>query len=46
MEYENPRLADWFADTIDHAYEHGINLRLTDEEFRAEISAAFDAWLG
>ncbi len=46
MEYENPRLADWFADTIDYAYEHGTNLGLTDEEFRAEISDAFDEWLG
>ena len=46
MEYENPRLADRFADTIDNAYEKAINLRLSDEKFRAEISYAYDEWLG
>jgi predicted ATPase len=46
MENENPRLADRFADTIDYAYEHGANLGLTDQEFRAEISDAFDEWIG
>jgi len=46
MEYENPRLADRFVNTIDYAYEHCTNLGLTDEEFRAEISDAFDEWLG
>ena len=46
MEDENPRLADRFADTIDYAYERGANLGLNDDEFRAEISVAFDRWLG
>lgn len=46
MEYENPRLADHFADTIDNVYEKAINLRLSDEKFRAEISYAYDEWLG
>ena len=46
MEYENPRLADRFANTIDYAYEYGMRLKLSDEEFRAEIYEAFDVWLG
>ncbi len=46
MEYENPRLADRFANTIDYAYEYGMRLKLSDEEFKAEISEAFDEWLG
>lgn len=46
VEYENPRLADRFADVIDYAYEYGMRLKLSDEEFRAEISEAFDEWLG
>jgi predicted ATPase len=46
MEYENPRLEDRFANTIDYAYEYGMRLKLSDEEFKAEISEAFDEWLG
>ncbi|AUS95637.1 hypothetical protein CDQ84_14845 [Clostridium thermosuccinogenes] len=46
MELENARLADKFAYTIDRAYERGTDLGLSDEEFRAEISNAFDEWLG
>ena len=46
MEFENSRLADKFAYTIDWAYERGTDLGLSDEEFRVEISNAFDEWLG
>ncbi len=45
MEFENSRLADRFANTVDRAYERGTALRLSDEEFRIEISKAFDKWL-
>ncbi|AEV68238.1 hypothetical protein Clocl_1606 [Acetivibrio clariflavus DSM 19732] len=46
MEIEDSRLADRFANTIDRAYERGTSLRLSDEEFRIEISKAFEKWLG
>jgi predicted ATPase len=46
MEIEDSRLANRFANTIDRAYEHGTSLRLSDEEFRIEISKAFEKWLG
>lgn len=46
MELENSRFAERFANTVDRAYERGIALGLSDEEFRAEISNAFDEWLG
>lgn len=45
MEFENNKLADKFAYTIDRAYERGTDLDLSDEEFRIEISNAFDEWL-
>ena len=46
MEHENSRFADKFAHTVDQAYERGTDLGLSDEEFRVEISNAFDEWLG
>lgn len=46
MELENSRLADSFAHTVDRVYERGTDLGLSDEEFRVEISKAFDEWLG
>lgn len=46
MELEDSRLADRFANTVDLAYERGTALGLSDEEFRIEISNAFDKWLG
>ncbi len=46
MEIENGRFADKFANTIDRAYERGTDLGLPDDEFRAEISNAFNKWLG
>lgn len=46
MELENSRFAERFANTVDRAYERGTALGLSDEEFRAEISNAFDEWLG
>lgn len=46
MEFENNEFADRFAYTIDRAYERGTDLGLSDEEFRIEISNAFDEWLG
>ncbi len=46
MELEDGRLADRFAYTVDRAYERGSALGLSDEEFRAEMSRAFDKWLG
>lgn len=45
MEIEDTRLADKFAYTIDRAYERGTDLGLSDEEFRIEISNAFNEWL-
>lgn len=45
MEIEDGRLADKFAYTVDRAYERGTDLGLSDEEFRLEISNAFDEWL-
>lgn len=46
MELEDSELADKFANTIDQAYDRGTDLGLSDEEFRAEISNAFNEWLG
>jgi predicted ATPase len=46
MEFEDARLAERFADTVDRAYERGTALGLSDEEFRLEISNALDKWLG
>jgi hypothetical protein len=46
MELEDSRLADRFVNTVDLAYERGTALGLSDEEFRIEISNAFDKWLG
>ena len=46
MEKENARLAERFAYTVDQSYERCTDLRLSDERFRAEISEAFDEWLG
>lgn len=46
MEFENAKLADKFAYTIDRAYERGTDFGLSDEEFRIEISNAFNEWLG
>lgn len=46
MEFENSKLADRFAYTVDRAYERGTALGLSDEEFRAEMSNAFNKWLG
>jgi len=46
MEDENPRLADRFANTIDYTYEYCTRLGLSDEEFKAKMSDAFDKWLG
>lgn len=46
MEFENPKLAEKFACTIDRAYELGTDLYLSDEDFRTKISNAFDEWLG
>lgn len=31
--------------TVDYTYENIVDQQLTDEEFRTEISAAFDEWL-
>lgn len=46
MEFENPKLADKFVNTIDRVYDRGTDLGLSDEDFRVEISYAFDKWLG
>lgn len=46
MEFENSKLADRFAYTVDRAYERGTALGLSDEEFRAEMSNALNKWLG
>ena len=46
MEFENPKLADKFVNTIDRVYDRGTALGLSDEDFRAKISDAFDKWLG
>ncbi len=46
MELENSRLADRFAYIVDRAYERGTDLGLSDEEFKSEISNAFDEWIG
>ena len=46
MELEDIRCADRFANTVDQAYERGTDLNLPDEEFRVEISKAFNKWLG
>ncbi|AEV69689.1 hypothetical protein [Acetivibrio clariflavus] len=45
MENENSELAERFAYTVDQAYELGTSLGLSDEEFRMEISNAFNEWL-
>ena len=45
MQHENSKLAERFADTVDQAYELGTSLGLSDEEFRMEISNAFNEWL-
>jgi predicted ATPase len=46
MERENSEIAERFADTVDEAYERASASCLSDEEFRIEISKAFDKWLG
>lgn len=46
MEKEDAKLAEKFVYTVDQAYERGADLGLSDEEFRVEISNAFDKWLG
>ena len=46
MENENPVLAERFANTVDYTYENIVDQELTDDEFRAKISAAFNEWLG
>lgn len=46
MELENSRFADRFARIVDQAYERGTNLGLSDEEFKSEISNAFNEWVG
>lgn len=45
MENENPALAERFANTVDYTYENIVDQELTDDEFRAKISVAFDEWL-
>jgi hypothetical protein len=46
MEFENAKIADNFVYTVDQAYDFGTALGLSDEEFRVEISKAFEIWLG
>ena len=46
MEFENSKLADRFAYTVDRAYERGTALGLSEEDFRAEMSNALNKWLG
>ena len=44
FEQEHPRLARRFADTVDRAYDN--NSRMSNEQFRDEISHALDVFMG